>query len=112
MGRTGTLWAYQATPVAPDAMTVAKALGGGLPSRRPRYGGAPRRRAAGRRPRLDVRWGPVVAAAARAALAATDPELLARVRSDGAALAAALEEIDGVREVRGRGLMLAAEVAV
>src|SRR5271154_7186296 len=31
MGRTGTLWAYQQVGVAPDAMTVAKALGGGLP---------------------------------------------------------------------------------
>ena len=31
MGRTGSLWAYQQTGVVPDAMTVAKALGGGLP---------------------------------------------------------------------------------
>ena len=31
MGRTGTLWAYEQTGVIPDAITVAKALGGGLP---------------------------------------------------------------------------------
>ena len=31
MGRTGTLWAYEQTPVVPDAITSAKALGGGLP---------------------------------------------------------------------------------
>jgi predicted acetylornithine/succinylornithine family transaminase len=31
MGRTGTLWAHQGTPVTPDVMTAAKALGGGLP---------------------------------------------------------------------------------
>src|SRR5207248_3575679 len=31
MGRTGTLWAYEQTPVTPDALTSAKALGGGLP---------------------------------------------------------------------------------
>ena len=31
MGRTGTLWAYEQTGVVPDAMTLAKGLGGGLP---------------------------------------------------------------------------------
>ena len=31
MGRTGVPWAYQATPVVPDALTSAKGLGGGLP---------------------------------------------------------------------------------
>ncbi len=31
MGRTGTLWAYEQVGVRPDAITVAKALGGGLP---------------------------------------------------------------------------------
>lgn len=31
MGRTGTLWAYEQTGVVPDALTTAKALGGGLP---------------------------------------------------------------------------------
>ena len=31
MGRTGTLWAYEQTTCVPDALTSAKALGGGLP---------------------------------------------------------------------------------
>ena len=31
MGRTGTLWAYEQSGVVPDAMTVAKSLGGGVP---------------------------------------------------------------------------------
>ena len=31
MGRTGSLWAYEQVGVVPDALTTAKALGGGLP---------------------------------------------------------------------------------
>ena len=37
MGRTGSLWAYEQTPVRPDVITSAKALGGGLPDRRLRH---------------------------------------------------------------------------
>src|SRR3954454_3747292 len=31
VGRTGSLWAYEQTPVRPDILTTAKALGGGMP---------------------------------------------------------------------------------
>ena len=31
IGRTGSLWAYEQTPVRPDVITSAKALGGGFP---------------------------------------------------------------------------------
>lgn len=31
LGRTGSMFAYQQTPVEPDVITLAKALGGGLP---------------------------------------------------------------------------------
>ncbi|MGK2878242.1 MAG: aspartate aminotransferase family protein, partial [Solirubrobacterales bacterium] len=31
LGRSGSLFAYEQTPVVPDVMTLAKALGGGLP---------------------------------------------------------------------------------
>jgi acetylornithine/succinyldiaminopimelate/putrescine aminotransferase len=111
MGRTGTLWAYEQTGVVPDALVSAKALGGGFPIGALVTG-----------PGLaDVfqpgdhgstfAGGPVVAAAAGAALdVIDDPELLARVRELGERLAAGLAELPGVREVRGRGLMLAAEV--
>jgi predicted acetylornithine/succinylornithine family transaminase len=113
MGRTGTLWAYQQTGVVPDAMTVAKALGGGLPIGALVTG-----------PRLaDVlapgdhgstfAGGPVVATAALAALELTgDPALLARVRELGAVLAQGLSGLPHVRAVRGRGLMLACELDV
>ncbi len=113
MGRTGTLWAYQQTGVVPDAMTVAKALGGGMPI------GA---LVTGER-LADVlepgdhgstfAGGPVACAAALAALEVTDdPRLLARVRELGEALAERLRELPHVVAVRGRGLMLACRLDV
>jgi predicted acetylornithine/succinylornithine family transaminase len=111
MGRTGTLWAYEQTGVVPDALTSAKALGGGLP-----IGGL----VTG--PRLaDVlglgdhgstfAGGPVVCAAALGALEiCSDPELLARVRTLGERLAAGLAGLPYAAAVRGRGLMLAIDL--
>ena len=107
MGRTGSLWAYQQTPVRPDVLTTAKALGGGMP-----IGACVTNAAAGEvlEPGdhgSTFAGGAVVAAAA---LAVTDiiddPALLRGVRELGAALRDGLLALDGVREVRGRGLML------
>jgi acetylornithine/N-succinyldiaminopimelate aminotransferase len=113
MGRTGTLWAYEQSGVVPDAITVAKALGGGMPI------GA---LVTGER-LADVlgpgdhgstfAGGPVACSAALAALAATDdPALMARVRELGESLAEGLRELPHVVEVRGRGLMLACRLDV
>jgi acetylornithine/N-succinyldiaminopimelate aminotransferase len=111
MGRTGTLWAYQQTGVVPDAITAAKALGGGLPIGALITG-----------PRLaDVlapgdhgstfAGGPVVCTAALAALdIIEDPALLAHVQEAGERLRAGLEALPHVLCVRGRGLMLACEL--
>jgi len=112
IGRTGSLWAYQQTPVRPDVLTSAKALGGGLP-----IGACVLSEALG-----DVlepgdhgstfAGGAVVSAAALAVLELVDdPALLRGVRERGAALREALLELDGVREVRGRGLMLGVGLA-
>jgi acetylornithine/N-succinyldiaminopimelate aminotransferase len=113
MGRTGTLWAYQQTGVRPDAITVAKALGGGLPIGALITG---ERLADVLEPGdhgSTFAAGPVVAAAALAALEVTDdPALLARVCELGERLRAALEALPHVVSVRGRGLMLACELDV
>ncbi|HZU60750.1 MAG TPA: aminotransferase class III-fold pyridoxal phosphate-dependent enzyme [Solirubrobacteraceae bacterium] len=112
MGRTGTLWCYQQTGVVPDALLSAKALGGGLPI------GA---LITGRR-LADVlgpgdhgstfAGGPVVACAALVALEiCSDPALLARVRELGQRLGAGLAGLPYVTEVRGRGLMLGAQIS-
>jgi predicted acetylornithine/succinylornithine family transaminase len=113
MGRTGSLWAYEQAGVRPDAMTVAKALGGGLPIGALITG---ERLADVLKPGdhgSTFAGGPVVAAAALAALELTDDAgLLGRVRELGLRLAAGLERLPHVLAVRGRGLMLACELDV
>jgi acetylornithine/N-succinyldiaminopimelate aminotransferase len=107
IGRTGSLWAYEQTPVRPDLMTTAKALGGGLP-----IGACVTTVEAGAvLERGDhgstFAGGAVVSAAALAVLEIVDdPDLLRAVRELGASLGDALLALDGVREVRGRGLMV------
>ena len=112
MGRTGSLWAYEQTEVVPDAITSAKALGGGLPIGALITG-----------PRLaDVlqpgdhgstfAGGPLVCSAALAALEiCSDPALLEAVRAGGERFAAGLATLPYATSVRGRGLMLAIDVA-
>jgi acetylornithine/N-succinyldiaminopimelate aminotransferase len=111
MGRTGTLWAHERAGVVPDAMTVAKSLGGGVPIGALVIGPA----------LADVfepgdhgstfAGGPLACAAANAAFdVLDDPALLARVRELGERLAEGLRELPGVVEVRGLGLMVAADV--
>jgi acetylornithine/N-succinyldiaminopimelate aminotransferase len=107
MGRTGSLWAYQQTPVRPDVLTTAKALGGGVP-----IGACITAPVA-----ADVlepgdhgstfAGGPMATAAAIAVIdLVDDPALLRRVRELGAELRAGLERLDGVAGTRGRGLMI------
>jgi acetylornithine/N-succinyldiaminopimelate aminotransferase len=111
MGRTGTLWAYQQTGVLPDAITSAKALGGGLPIGAlitgPRLAGV---LAVGDHGSTFA-GGPVVCSAALRALEiCADPQLLADVQRKGQRLMGALAGLTGVAAVRGRGLMVAFDV--
>jgi acetylornithine/N-succinyldiaminopimelate aminotransferase len=111
LGRTGTLWAYQHSGVVPDAMTVAKALGGGLPIGALITGERLADVFAPGDHGSTFAGGPVQCAAGLAVLDVLDDEaLLARVRELGEHLRHAVAELPGVGEVRGRGLMLAFEL--
>jgi acetylornithine/N-succinyldiaminopimelate aminotransferase len=112
MGRTGSLWAYEQLPVRPDVMTTAKALGGGLPVgacvTTPELGDTLGLGDHG----STFAGGPIGASAALAALEVIDEEdLLASVGELGEGLIGGLARLDGITEVRGRGLMVGVTLA-
>lgn len=115
MGRTGTLFAYEQAGVVPDMVTLAKALGAGLPM------GAVllnERIAAAIQPgdhATTFGGGPFVASVALAQWRViSDLDFLAGVRQKGEFLGAQLRDLaarhDQVVEVRGRGLMWGIEL--
>ena len=111
LGRTGEWFGHQHFGVVPDVVTMAKALGNGVPI------GAcwARAEVAGVFEPGDhaTTYGgqPLAAAAARAVLAVMEAEdVPGRATRAGATLTAALGALDGVAEVRGLGLLLAAQL--
>ena len=107
VGRTGSLWAYERLPVEPDVITAGKALGGGLPVAAvvttPELGEVLGRGDHG----STFAGGPIAARAALAALDVIDDgDLLARVDELGNRFAAGLAGLDGIIDVRGRGLIV------
>jgi acetylornithine/N-succinyldiaminopimelate aminotransferase len=107
VGRTGSLWAYEQTPVRPDVITSAKALGGGYPIGACIAGPAAAEALEPGDHGSTFAGGPVATAAAIAVLdVVDDPVLLRNVRELGAYLSGRLAALDGVAETRGRGLMV------
>lgn len=115
LGRTGTLWAHQATGVVPDLLTTAKPLAGGLPM------GAilmTERVAAVMHPGdhgSTFAASPLVAAVAEAVVdRVSRPQFLSAVAAKGMYLMEQLEEINSphIVAVRGRGLMIGADLDV
>lgn len=110
-GRTGRWFGHQHADIRPDVMSMAKALGNGVPigacwaraeiaatyepgDHGSTYGGQP-----------------LAAAAAAAVLEVMEREdVPARAERAGAAFRAGLEPLPAVAEVRGRGLMLGVEL--
>ena len=112
IGRTGSLWAFEQLAVAPDLLTAGKALGGGLPA-------AAAVASPGLGDGLELGehgstfgGGALAASAALATLELIDdPALLGRVGQLGSRLRDGLATLDGVIEVRGRGLMVGVGLA-
>jgi acetylornithine/N-succinyldiaminopimelate aminotransferase len=111
LGRTGRWFGFQHAGIRPDVVTLAKALGNGVPigacwaavevssafvpgDHATTFGGQP-----------------LATAAARAVLTVMEAEdVPARAERAGARLRAGLERLPGVAAVRGLGLLLAAEL--
>lgn len=111
LGRTGAWFGFQHSGVRPDVVTLAKALGNGVPI------GAcwARREVAGVFEPGDhaTTFGgqPLATAAARAVLAVMEAEdVPVRAAAAGELLRSGMAGLSGVREVRGLGLLLGAEL--
>ncbi len=114
--RTGKFFAFEHYGIAPDACTLAKGLGGGVP-----IGALIAREEACAFKPLEhgstFGGNPLVCASANAALDAMDAEhILAQARENGEWLMGRLRSLSSrhpcIIEVRGQGLMLALELKV
>ena len=106
VGRTGDFFAFQHEGVLPDVITMAKGLGAGLPIGATIARGEAAKLFTPGSHGTTFGGNPVSCAAARAVLATIDEGFLAEVRRKGKVLYDATSAIPGVKEVRGRGLML------
>jgi acetylornithine/N-succinyldiaminopimelate aminotransferase len=112
LGRTGHWFAFQAQGLQPDVVTMAKALGNGMPVG-----------ACWARAEVAAAFGPgdhgstfggqpLALAAVRATLAVMEAEdVCGRAQRAGSRLGAGLAALPGVVSVRGAGLLLAAQLA-
>ena len=112
LARTGRWFAHHHDGVVPDVVTMAKALGNGMP-----IGACWARSevAAAFQPgdhATTFGGQPLAASAARATLGVMEElDLPARAAAAGKKMQTAVEALDGVVSVRGRGLLLGVELA-
>ncbi len=114
MGRTGTLFAYEQTGIAPDIMTLAKGLGGGFP-----IGALLAKEAVAQvfTPGTHASTfggNPLASAAALAIVKRLTPAFLKGVKKKGdlliKKLTALQRKTDRIKSVRGMGLLIALDI--
>ena len=115
LARTGTLFAYEASGVAPDLLTLAKPLAGGLPMGAVLLSDAIATTIQPGDHATTFGGGPFVASVALHVLERlADPALLAHVRESGAFVSGELQRIaertGRIRSVRGAGLLWGIDV--
>ncbi|MGQ4518555.1 acetylornithine transaminase [Dermabacteraceae bacterium P13077] len=108
IGRTGDWFAHSAAGIVPDVMTLAKGLGGGFPIGAViAYGEANASLLTAGQHGTTFGGNPLAATAGLTVLSViADEHLLENARLRGQQFRRALATLPGVREVRGRGLLL------
>jgi predicted acetylornithine/succinylornithine family transaminase len=112
LGRTGSLWAHEASGVMPDVMTLAKPLAGGLPIGATLVTEDVARTIEVGDHGSTFGGGPLACAVACYVFdRISDPDLLAQVSSNGRSLREQLNALpsDYIMEVRGEGLLIGVE---
>ena len=107
MGRTGNWFGYEHESIRPDVITLAKGIGGGLPLGAMITLGSTTPQFAPGEHGTTFGGNPIAAAAGLAAISVIEKNrLMTQARSFEKRLKIKLEAIRGVREVRGRGLLI------
>jgi acetylornithine aminotransferase len=107
LGRTGNWFGYEKSRIKPDVITLAKGLGGGLPMGAMLVTGEAKELFEPGQHGSTFGGNPVVASAALATLNFIEKEdLLNNATNMGQLLIKLITQIEGVTEVRGRGLLL------
>ena len=111
LGRTGQWFGYVNAGITPDVVTLAKALGGGLPMGAILVTGDAKELFEPGQHGSTFGGNPVVASAALATIDVIEKEnLLENSLNMGDLLIKLINQIEGVTEVRGRGLLLGVEL--
>lgn len=108
-GRTGSMYCYQQYGIAPDIVTTAKGLGGGLPIGATMFGEKTENTLSYGTHGSTFGANPICTAGAVAIVNMIDDKLLRNVSKKGKYIKKKLLGFDGIKSVSGMGLMIGAE---